>query len=203
MQKHYLFLGDSITDAGHLWEDSPLLLGNGFVRKLSISPFLSEQSLTNRGQDGFTSADLLRLIRRFTDLDSFDCITVLIGINDVSVAFYADPTWIPDTFCQNMRAIADLLRTNSHCRLIFMEPFLFTPPDSHLHMLPLLHTVQDILQKLAADCKAIYVPLQKPLTDAAARLGTSALTTDGIHLTDTGSHIVADCWVSALSRIKR
>lgn len=193
--RQYLFLGDSITDAGHLWEADPQLLGNGYVKKLSQSPVFQNHTLVNRGQDGFTSADLLRLARRFTDLDRFDVISVLIGVNDLSVAFYADPDWIPDKFSENIKNLTQLLRENSQARLIFMEPFLFTPPDSHLHLMPLLSAVQNILQQLAADCHATYIPLHRTLTEACARLGTDAITVDGIHLTDAGNQIVADCFL--------
>ena len=91
--KHYLFLGDSITDAGHLWEADPRMLGDGFIRKISESTAFSSAHLVNRGQDGFTSAALLRLVRRMTDLDTFTTITVLIGVNDLR------PNMDPDHFC--------------------------------------------------------------------------------------------------------
>ena len=196
--RQYLFLGDSITDAGHLWEPDPQLLGNGYIKKLSQASVFQNHTLVNRGQDGFTSADLLRLTRRFTDLDRFDVISVLIGVNDLSVAFYADPDWIPDKFSQNMQNLAQLLQENSQARLIFMEPFLFTPPDSHLHLMPLLYRIQNILRQLAADCHATYIPLQQTLTEACARLGAATITVDGIHLTDAGNQLVADSFLHSV-----
>ena len=57
--QHCLFLGDSITDAGHLWEEDPRLLGNGFVRKISEAEAFSSAHIVNRGQDGFTSGVFL------------------------------------------------------------------------------------------------------------------------------------------------
>ena len=143
----YLFLGDSITDAGHLWEDDPRMLGRGFVRKISENKNFSSSRLINRGQDGFTSADLLRLTRRLSDLDTYDCITVLIGVNDLSVACYADPAWIPDKFYQNIRELLSLIRSSHKKRLLLMEPFLFVPPAEHLHMLPFLKSERHILKK--------------------------------------------------------
>ena len=145
----YLFLGDSITDAGHLWEDDRRMLGRGFVRKISENKNFSSSRLINRGQDGFTSADLLRLTRRLSDLDTYDCITVLIGVNDLSVGCYADPAWIPDKFYQNIRELLSLIRSSHKKRLLLMEPFLFVPPAEHLHMLPFLKSERHILKKVS------------------------------------------------------
>lgn len=198
--KHYLFLGDSITDAGHLWEADPRMLGDGFIRKISESTAFSSAHLVNRGQDGFTSAALLRLVRRMTDLDTFTTITVLIGVNDLPVAFYTDPTWIRTTFAPSVQALFELLTSAGSKKLLIMEPFLFTPPDSHSHLLPLLLQEQQILQSYAAACDAVYIPLQEALQAAIDRLGTAAVTTDGIHLTPAGNQILADAWIRSCLR---
>lgn len=198
--KHYLFLGDSITDAGHLWEADPRMLGDGFIRKISESTAFSSAHLVNRGQDGFTSAALLRLVRRMTDLDTFTTITVLIGVNDLPVAFYTDPTWIRTTFAPSVQALFELLTSAGSKKLLIMEPFLFTPPDSHSHLLPLLLQEQQILQAYAAACDAVYIPLQEALQAAIDRLGTAAVTTDGIHLMPAGNQILADAWIRSCLR---
>lgn len=198
--KHYLFLGDSITDAGHLWEADPRMLGDGFIRKISKSTAFSSAHLVNRGQDGFTSAALLRLVRRMTDLDTFTTITVLIGVNDLPVAFYTDPTWIRTTFAPSVQALFEFLTSAGSKKLLIMEPFLFTPPDSHSHLLPLLLQEQQILQAYAAACDAVYIPLQEALQAAIDRLGTAAVTTDGIHLTPAGNQILADAWIRSCLR---
>ena len=186
----YLFLGDSITDAGHLWEDDSRMLGRGFVRKISENKNYSSARLINRGQDGFTSADLLRLTRRLSDLDTYDCITVLIGVNDLSVACYADPAWIPDRFYQNIRELLSLIRRSHKKRLLLMEPFLFVPPAEHLHMLPFLEEERHILKKASEIFDAEYVSLQTALDDYVQKHGLQNITVDGIHLTDTGPKLM-------------
>lgn len=194
-EQHYLFLGDSITDAGHLWEADPRMLGNGFVRKISETDAFSSARLVNRGQDGFTSAALWRLVQRMTDLSDFTAITVLIGVNDLPVAYYTDPDWIRATFAPSLKCLLTHLTAAGTGKLFVMEPFLFTPPDSHTHLLPLLLQEQEILQQYCAACGAVYIPLQKPLQKAADRLGTAAVTIDGIHLTPAGSQILANEWI--------
>lgn len=191
----YLFLGDSITDAGHLWEDDPRMLGRGFVRKISENPSLAPIRLVNRGQDGFTSADLLRLVRQLTDLDSYEIITILIGVNDLTVARYADPAWIPDRFRENIRELFSLLRRLHKNRLFLMEPFLFIPPAEHLHLLPFLKEERQILKETARLFDAEYVHLQQPLDAAVQKQGLQKITIDGIHLTDAGNQLLADQWL--------
>ena len=194
----YLFLGDSITDAGHLWEDDPRMLGRGFVRKISENKNFSSSRLINRGQDGFTSADLLRLTRRLSDLDTYDCITVLIGVNDLSVGCYADPAWIPDKFYQNIRELLSLIRSSHKKRLLLMEPFLFVPPAEHLHMLPFMESERHILKKASGTFDAENVPLQTALDDGVQKHGIENITVDGIHLTDTGNQLLADQWIKQI-----
>lgn len=196
----YLFLGDSITDAGHLWEDDPRMLGRGFVRKISENKNFSSSRLINRGQDGFTSADLLRLTRRLSDLDTYDCITVLIGVNDLSVGCYADPAWIPDKFYQNILELLSLIRSSHKKRLLLMEPFLFVPPAEHLHMLPFLKSERHILKKASEFFDAEYVPLQTALDDGVQKHGMENITVDGIHLTDTGNQLLAEQWIKQFAR---
>lgn len=193
--KKLLFLGDSITDAGHLFDDDVRALGQGYIRLIAEAPHMKETVLINKGQDGFTSADVLRLLKRDGLPDGLDCISLLVGVNDLTVAFYAEPSWIPLVYRRNMTGILTLIRRAYQGRLILMEPFLFVPPDMHKHLLPLLHTEHQLLQELAVYFQAEYLPLQKPLADAAAAFGHHTVTTDGIHLTNRGNRILAEAWM--------
>lgn len=193
--KKLLFLGDSITDAGHLFDEDARALGQGYIRWISKDPHMKNAVLINKGQDGFTSSDILRLLKRDGLPDDLDGLSLLIGVNDLTVSFYAQPDWIPFVFHRNMTRILTLIRSSCPGRLILMEPFLFVPPDIHKHLLPLLSTEHQLLKSLAGDFQAEYLPLQKPLVDAAAAYGQQAVTTDGIHLTDRGNRILADAWM--------
>ena len=197
----YLFLGDSITDAGHLWEETPRMLGQGFVRKISEHREFLHARLINRGQDGFTSADLLRLTRRLSSLESCDCITILIGVNDLSVARYANPTWVPDIFSENIQQLLTLIRRSYKKRLLLMEPFLFVPPNEHMHLLPFLTEERHILQNAARTFDGEYVPLQQSLNSAVQKQGLHAITVDSIHLTDMGNQILANRWIETFDRL--
>ena len=194
-RQHYLFLGDSITDAGHLWESDPRMLGDGFIRRISEHPAFSEAQLVNRGQDGFTGAALLRLVKRMTDLSSFDAITVLIGVNDLPVAYHADPDWIIHSFAQNMEALFALLLSAKIPAIFVMEPFLFTPPDSHQNLMPFLLQEHQILKELCSRLGLDYIPLQDDLSRAVSQNGSTFVTVDGIHPATGGCQLLANAWI--------
>ena len=75
-----LCLGDSITDCGRFFSDSPL--GDGYVRILSekLKSAGMDYKITNCGVDGFTVARLLENARNYLSIGG-DIITILIGIN--------------------------------------------------------------------------------------------------------------------------
>lgn len=231
----FIFLGDSITDSGHLWDDDPRCLGRGYVRE--IADALSDPScrLVNLGQDGFTTADVLRLLRREehalarllnradpssqcrpahpsgnecprqpasafkTDIPNNCCLSLLIGANDLSVAAYADPSWIPGKFAANIHEIFSLIRCLHKGPVFVMEPFLFPTPAEHRSWFPLLDEEHRILQSAAGQYGCLYLPLQNILNRAAAGQGESLVTPDGIHLTGEGNRIVAAEWLKAYS----
>ena len=77
-------LGDSITDCEHCF--CPDSMGNGYVKLLSERLFNEgfDCQVRNRGTDGFT---IQRLLQRVCASDDFhnNIVTILIGINDVSI----------------------------------------------------------------------------------------------------------------------
>lgn len=75
-----LFLGDSITDCDHCFTRDNL--GTGYVKKLAQRPGVSA---INGGTDGFTFPDVLRKWRQMYAQDTYDCVVITCGINDVSV----------------------------------------------------------------------------------------------------------------------
>ena len=60
--KQYLFLGDSITDADHLFD--PANLGYGYVSLLARRPEYADARFVNRGHEGFTIERVLQMLRR-------------------------------------------------------------------------------------------------------------------------------------------
>ncbi len=75
-----LFLGDSITDCDHCFTRDNL--GTGYVKMLSLLPGIT---VTNGGTDGFTFPDVLRKWRQMYAQNTYDCVVMTCGINDVGV----------------------------------------------------------------------------------------------------------------------
>ena len=57
---NFLFLGDSITDAGHLFD--PANLGDGYVSMLAVDMRFFNCVFQNRGHDGFTTEQVFPYI---------------------------------------------------------------------------------------------------------------------------------------------
>ena len=95
---NFLFLGDSITDAGHLFD--PANLGDGYVSMLARDMRFYDCVFQNRGHDGFTTEQVLRMLKRDGIENTWDVITLLVGVNDIPVELYASHNRIPDEFSQ-------------------------------------------------------------------------------------------------------
>ncbi len=224
-----LFLGGSTTDCGHCF--TPDNLGNGYVKKLSLLPGITA---TNGGTDGFTFPDVLRKWRLMYAQNSYDCVVVTCGINDIgviadleeagrhdaAVAFLEDSMAALQTLLDELAGMAG--------RILLLEPFLFPIPQARILWLPILQEVRERIQEAitsfpiahssiskqassldtenpgkysvlpetkSAYAKSIpcarYVPTQAALESLAGQIGLSAVTTDGIHLTDKGHECLA------------
>ena len=86
--KQYLFLGDSITDADHLFD--PANLGYGYVSLLARRPEYADARFVNRGHEGFTIERVLQMLRRDGIGGHWDAITLLAG----SFLLFTGKCWI-------------------------------------------------------------------------------------------------------------
>ena len=192
-----LFLGDSITDCHHNFE--PENLGFGYVRMISekINTPDSKYQVLNKGSDGFTVPAVCRLWKRSCKNLHPDFITILIGINDLSVIKNTQKTASVGLteFYEHYQALIDEIRTTGDCPILLMEPFIFPHPSEYRLWEPELQMISEIIQSLAKKNALSFLPLWEMLSAAAKEKGTSALTTDGIHLTPYGHSLLADKWL--------
>ncbi len=197
--KHFLFLGDSITDANHFFSDNPL--GDGFVSLIGNQLSSTQYQLCNRGHDGFTIEQLFRMVSRDGIANSWDMITILIGVNDIPVEIYTNRSRIPHEYETYYRQLLTYVRRHSNARLILIEPFLFEQPAIYKFWQTYLQMESQIIQKLAREYNADFIPTKQALQDACLEWGTTAITLDGIHLTDLGNQILANLWLAALGDV--
>lgn len=194
-----LFLGDSITDANHFFSDNPL--GDGFVSLIGNQLSSTQYQLYNRGHDGFTIEQLLRMVSRDGIANVWDMITILIGVNDIPVEVYTNQNRIPYEYETYYRQLLTYVRRHSNARLILIEPFLFEQPAIYKSWQTYLQMESQIIQKLAREYNADFIPTKQALQDACLKWGTAAITLDGIHLTDLGNQLLANLWLAALGDV--
>lgn len=195
-----LFLGDSITDAGHLFD--PANLGEGYVSVLAEMTAADQCILCNRGHDGFTVEQVLRMLKRDGIEKHWDIISLLAGINDIPVEVYTSHHRIPDEFSQYYTEILEFLSLRTNARLILIEPFLFSIPQEYQNWQPYLQMESSIIRNLALRFDAALLPANEILNHAASIHGVRQITVDGIHLTSLGNRILAETWMELYQDLK-
>lgn len=187
--KKYLFLGDSITDADHLFD--PENLGYGYVSLLARHSSFHDCQFVNRGHEGFTIERIFRMLQRDGLEDSWDVITLLAGVNDIPVELFTSHTRIPDEFSFYYRETLQFL--SSHTRsLVLVEPFLFDVPAKYAPWHTYVQIESQIIQDLASSFHAHFLPMDQYLRESALCEGIDTITTDGIHLTSRGNQLLAN-----------
>lgn len=199
MDKTLLFAGDSITDAGHLWEVTPNFWGNGYVAL--IGQRMSGDKVVNSGHDGATSG----LMRRWWHADciskSPDVVTILVGINDLSEEFIS---WRKidgaESYAENLEWMINETREKNGAYVILMEPFIFPRPAEYINWMKPLEAYRGKVRELAEKYKTGFVPLWDVFQAAQKKYRVDELTVDGIHLTELGHEILADAWIAEYER---
>ena len=133
--KNFVFLGDSITDAGRLWLPEYNGLGNGYVKILSEK--LSDKfSVINKGHGSFTLPFLLRNLT--TDCLSLSpaAVSILIGINDVGVAKNTGKSLRAQEFASNYDTLIRRLLEASIPSVFSDESLSFFPAPGIFKLAP-------------------------------------------------------------------
>ena len=190
MNTAYLFLGDSITDANHLWLPETNGLGDGYVAMLA-DRLGSDTLITNKGIDGFTVSALLERLQRGFLKGHPDVISLLIGINDIGVALNTGITLEQLLFTENYRAVLmHLLDTGA--KLLCSGPFIFPHPQKYQIWIPYVLELEQIMGEVCESLSVSFIPLHSYLTSLVKNGDYDAVTTDGIHLTAYGHKMLAE-----------
>ncbi len=211
-EKRLVFTGDSITDCDRLWDARTERLGFGYVRMIydelrekgSGEQKVQEEGcgtvpgfrIYNRGHDGFTAFQMKH--RWEEDCISLkpDVVTILVGINDLYMHIGGAGGYGPEGYRLHLEEMIKRVRKDTDSDLILMEPFVFPKPLAYAAWEEPLSAFRRELRLLAGKYQTGFVPLGKLFREAQKRYSLDELTTDGIHLTETGHRLLAAAWLA-------
>lgn len=200
-----LFQGDSITDCGRSREADAINqgLGAGYAhavasRLLADHPEQHYQCL-NRGISGHRVVDLYARWK----IDALnlkpDVLSMLIGINDIWHEFGSQNGVEADRFDQFYRMILDWTKQElPETQLILCEPFALGCGAVSAEWIPVLEERRAIVQQIAQDYGAIFVPFQSVFDQAVGQAPASYWLPDGVHPSSAGHQRMADAWIAAV-----
>jgi len=202
-----LFQGDSITDAGRsrraVGPNHPQGMGDGYPtliadRLLEKYPDRHLQ-IYNRGISGDRIQDLAH---RWTN-DSLrllpDIISLLVGVNDTWNYLYLGMGSDPGEYREIFRKIlSDTRQQLPEIQYVLCEPFVLLTGEVSEEWLADISERQEIVRILADEFKGIFVPFQAALNQAAEEVPPRQLLDDGVHPTNLGHRILADCWIETV-----
>jgi len=198
-----LFTGDSITDCHR---ERPVGRGNGLgfgyvsILEGMITGGLGDTSVTvlNTGVGGDRVIDLESRWKRDVTALKPDCLSVLIGINDVWRQF--DSPGISQVSIELFEATYRkvLLRERPSLKqLVLMSPF-FIEPDHSDPMRSRMDLYGSVVSRLASEFDAVFVDLQAAFDRYLLFRGSETLSEDRVHPNQTGHMIIAETFLSSV-----
>ncbi len=208
-----LFQGNSITDAGRnrnsVGPNTSQGLGSGYPRLITdhlLNRFPDQHlQIYNRGISGDRIQDLSRRWERDTLQLMPDILSILIGVNDTWNYLYLGIGSSPEGFQNIYHKLLDDTRLRlPEIELILCEPFLLVTGQVTDEWLGDISHRQASISDLAREFDAVYVPFQSALEqEVAGGTPPHQLLDDGVHPTNKGHQVLADCWLEAVGLNKK
>jgi acyl-CoA thioesterase-1 len=194
-----LFIGDSITDAGH---NEPYYrpFGFGYVHfvannLLAKYPHLNI-SIKNKGINGNTVQDLQYRWETDCLAHNPDILSVMIGINDLWQQYTGQNDFNADEYELTFKRLLSLAKEKCNCKLILIEPFMFCA-DPQNEMLHGLKAYIDVVHRLVEEFDATLVPLQKHFDEQAPQVPQEKWSDDFVHPYVWAHAWIANRWLEA------
>ncbi|WP_176012792.1 SGNH/GDSL hydrolase family protein [Victivallis sp. Marseille-Q1083] len=199
-----VFQGDSVTDCGRSYEAKeanqglgggyPLLAAGRLLRELPAKNL----RCYNRGISGNRVVDLYARWKIDTLNLKPDFISILIGVNDIWHEFANHNGVETERFERVYRELLSwTLEVLPSVRLLLIEPFALECGAVSAAWRPELAGKQQVVRKLAAEFKTLFLPAQELLNAAvkeAPSSGPEYWLADGVHPTIAGHTVLADAW---------
>lgn len=226
--KTILFQGDSITDCGRLRNEKSgsimkccykltkkTNLGSGYpalVAKKLSSVADEEYKFINRGVGGDRIPDVYaRIVRDIISVKP-DCMSLLVGVNDVWHGMdFNNGTGIKRFEKVYNILLEELKEELPETKIMILEPFVLEgpatanrdgQPDRYKKFRSGVEEVAEKTEELADRHSLKFVPLQKMLDEEAKKVLPTELLSDGVHPTAKGHELIMGEWIKAYNEIK-
>jgi lysophospholipase L1-like esterase len=202
-----VFQGDSITDGGRnrsvTAPNERAGLGSSYAALLAADIPRAHPGTSwrfyNRGISGHKIPDLQARWQSDTIALRPDILSILAGVNDYWHTRTHGYTGTVDDFDRQYRSLlADTKTALPNTRVVVLEPFVTRTGAVDATWFPEFDQRRAVVARVARDAGALFVPLQRPFDEEAARLGPEALAADGVHPTPAGHRLIADRWRAAV-----
>ncbi len=207
-QSKWLFIGDSVTDAGRDYQralghfDS---FGEGYVAMIAqaLTALCPEKEIMviNQGISGHKVTDLKARWSQDVLAVKPDYVSIMIGINDVWRHFdqrFMHPEDLVDleTFQRTYQELID--QTKAQVKgIVLLSPFMFetNPSDP---MFAKLADYQAVVKQLAQENQLLYVDFQAAVDQYLKVQSSYILSNDRVHPNQNGHFLLAHTWLNAL-----
>ncbi len=201
----WIFIGDSITDAGRDRSDAHLL-GPGYPGYAAENIKASHPDYTyeffNYGNSGNRTSQLFdRLYHNCICYDP-DVVSVFIGINDIWHRHNTHQIYTKDYQIEaNYRAILETLREKTHAKIIMIMPYILDA-EGFDEMRIEFDRVKPIIRALADEFADAFLPLDE-LFDEALKTQPAPhfYSDDGIHPNENGARFIGKVYADAAEKL--
>lgn len=201
-----LFVGDSITDCGRMFENRPL--GDGYVslvRDLISAKYPGHQlQLVNRGVSGDTVIDLMNRWSDDVIAHQPDWISVKVGINDAIRWERRDPERAvsPEEYQQRYNRLLARATEETEAKLVLVTPFFMSRDESsdswRSSVLGLLPSYIEIVRTLAQQYGATLIDMHQAFQQQLEHVDPYELGPEPVHPNRRGHMVIAQAWLAAL-----
>ncbi|MDY0394022.1 SGNH/GDSL hydrolase family protein [Virgibacillus halophilus] len=201
MGESIVFIGDSITEDGRFQDEN--MLGEGYVR--IIHDYLQAKypdntlKIINKGISGNRITDLQERWQADILEQQVEVVSISIGVNDVwrQLDRPEMEQIDPGKFEEIYHALLTSLQDRPNTKVILMEPTIIGE-DADTKGNRLLQDYVAIVKKMSLAYETALVPLHHIFTSHLQRYPNQRLTTDGVHMNDSGRQLMAAAWLEAL-----
>jgi lysophospholipase L1-like esterase len=205
-----LFLGDSITDMARNREaaDGEILsYGSGYPFIVTSKLFEEDPNgyqIINRGISGDRVVDLYARVKKDVWNLAPDVLSIMIGANDVWHELAIKNGVDLERWEKVYRMlIEDTQKALPNTKIIICEPYILhgCATDGLFSKFEEIKKYAAVAKTLAKEYGLYFVPLQKPLDEAAAKYSPQAYSYDGIHPGVGGATLIANEWLKVFKKL--